>query len=55
MTEDTTIEDMLQQLFEVKMGLFFEQCELIFTPLEDIAKAEELKAVDFDAPEAHAI
>ena len=55
MDENTTIEEMIQALFEVKMALFFEQCDLLFGPLEDIAKAEELSGIDFEAQEAHAV
>ena len=33
---------MLHTLFEIQMRLFYEQCDLIFAPMEDIVKGEEL-------------
>lgn len=49
MDEHLNIEEMLQALFEIQMKLFYEQCDLIFCPMEDIVKAEELSEGDFQA------
>lgn len=49
MQENTTIEDMLEALFGAQMNLFYDQCELIFSPLEDILKGEELSEKEFEA------
>ena len=42
MDENISIEEMLHTLFETQMRLFYEQCDLIFAPMEDIVKGEEL-------------
>ena len=49
MDENITIEEMLHTLFEIQMRLFYEQCDLIFAPMEDIVKGEELIEGDFEA------
>ena len=49
MDENTTVEEMLQALFGAQMQLFYDQCELIFSPLEDIMKGEEIPAEEFEA------
>ena len=42
MHENISIEEMLHTLFEIQMKLFYEQCDLMFGPMEDIVKGEEL-------------
>ena len=40
---------MLHTLFEIQIKLFYEQCDLIFAPMEDIVKGEALNEGDFEA------
>ena len=49
MDENISIEEMLHRFFEIQMRLFYEQCDLIFGPMEDIVKGEELIEGDFEA------
>lgn len=44
-----SVEEMLETLFEVQMQLFAEQCDVLFGPMEDIAKAELFFGEDFEA------
>ena len=53
MEENSTIENMLHTLFEIQMSLFYEQCDLIFEPMEDIVKGEELMEEISEAPNAY--
>lgn len=49
MNENTLIEEMLHTLCEIQMRLFYEQCDLIFAPMEDIVKGQEFTEGDFEA------
>lgn len=49
MDENTSIDEMLHTLFEIQIKLFYEQCDLIFAPMEDIVKGEALNEGDFEA------
>ncbi len=49
MDENTSIQDMFHTLFEIQMKMFYDQCDLIFAPMEDIVKGEGLTEKDFEA------
>ena len=49
MDENTSIEEMLRTLFDIQMRMFYDRCDLIFAPMEDIVKGEALHAGDFEA------
>jgi len=49
MDENISIEEMIHTLFEIQMKLFYDRCDLIFGPMEDIVKGEALTARDIEA------
>ncbi len=49
MNENMTSEEMLKSLYEVQMKLFYDECDLLFAPMEDMMKADLFFEEDFEA------